>query len=72
MNTPHDIQSHWYRQPVAWLGLAIFIASLAGCVWMIVLGARYADPPVATQGEMVFKLPSARPASNDDPPREAP
>ena len=71
--TPADAaRGRWYRQPVLWLGALLFAASLAGCVWMIVLGARYADQPVATQGEMVFKLPSARPASNDDPPREAP
>lgn len=36
----------WYRQPVLWLGLAILVASLAGCVWMIVLGQRYADIPL--------------------------
>jgi hypothetical protein len=36
----------WYRQPVLWLGAAILVASLAGCVWMIVLGARHADVPV--------------------------
>jgi hypothetical protein len=36
----------WYRQPVLWLGAGILIASLAGCVWMIVLGARHADVPV--------------------------
>jgi hypothetical protein len=36
----------WYRQPVLWLGAAILVASLAGCVWMIVLGARHADTPV--------------------------
>lgn len=36
----------WYQQPVLWLGLVVLIASLAGCVWMIVLGVRYADPPL--------------------------
>lgn len=36
----------WYRQPVAWLGVLVLAASLAGCVWMIVLGARYADVPL--------------------------
>jgi len=36
----------WYRQPVLWLGAAILVASLAGCVWMIVLGARHADLPL--------------------------
>jgi len=36
----------WYRQPVLWLGVVILLASLAGCVWMVVLGVRYADPPL--------------------------
>jgi hypothetical protein len=71
MNAAPESSGHWYRQPVAWLGLAIFVASLAGCVWMIVLGARHADTPVTTRGEMVFKLPSARPAPAD-PPADTP
>ncbi|RDI97375.1 hypothetical protein DVT68_16600 [Dyella solisilvae] len=50
--------SPWYRQPILWLGVAIFAASLAGCVWMIVLGARYADKPLATQ-HPVFGVPSS-------------
>jgi hypothetical protein len=41
-----DTGARWYRQPILWLGAAIFAASLAGCVWMIVLGARHADEPV--------------------------
>lgn len=72
MNPSRYVEGHWYQQPVVWLGLAIFVASLAGCVWMIVLGARYADPPVAIEGEMVFKVPSARPVTTDDPTRDAP
>lgn len=36
----------WYRQPVLWLGAAILAASLAGCVWMIVLGSRHVDVPL--------------------------
>jgi hypothetical protein len=36
----------WYRQPVLWLGLVIFAASLAGCIWTIVLGSRHADLPL--------------------------
>jgi len=51
----------WYRQPVLWLGLAIFAASLAGCVWMIVLGARHADTPLPTAGGEIMKVPLARP-----------
>ncbi|RYD14331.1 MAG: hypothetical protein EOP90_14040 [Lysobacteraceae bacterium] len=59
----------WYRQPVAWLGLAILVASLAGCIWMIVLGARHADEPVPT-GARVFKVPTTAPA--DAPPERPP
>ncbi|MEI7037484.1 hypothetical protein [Fulvimonas yonginensis] len=36
----------WYRQPVLWLGAAILAASLAGCVWTVVLGSRHADLPL--------------------------
>ncbi len=53
----------WYRQPVLWLGALLFAASLAGCVWMIVLGARHDDPPVAVAGGSVFKVPLAAPAA---------
>ena len=61
----------WYRQPVLWLGLLLFVASLAGCVWMIVLGVRHADTPVATAGGEVFRVPLAHPARAADPPRTA-
>jgi hypothetical protein len=27
----------WYRQPVLWVGAAVFVASLLGCVAMIVV-----------------------------------
>lgn len=49
----------WHRQPVAWLGLAMFLGSLAGCVWMIVVAARYDDAPVAAQSPAVFGVPVA-------------
>lgn len=48
----------WYRQPVLWLGATIFAASLAGCVWTIVLGARHADMPVqAMQPHSLLGMP---------------
>ncbi len=61
----------WYRQPVLWLGAFVLLASLAGCVWMIVLGAQYVDPPVATHGT-IFKVPLARPAPAPEAPRNEP
>lgn len=36
----------WYRQPVLWLGAAIFGASLAGCIATIVVSSRHVDAPV--------------------------
>ncbi len=53
----------WYRQPILWLGAAIFGASLAGCVWMIVLGARHADEPVDAP-HAVFGVPSSAHSSH--------
>ena len=50
--------SAWYRQPILWLGAAILGASLAGCIWMIVLGARHADEPVEAP-HAVFGVPSS-------------
>lgn len=41
-----DTAGAWYRQPVLWLGAVIFAASLAGCIWTIVLGSRHADLPL--------------------------
>jgi hypothetical protein len=48
------------RQPVVWLGGAIFLASIAGCVLMIVLGAAHADPPVPTPRGEILKVPLSR------------
>lgn len=58
----------WYRQPVLWLGIAIFVGSLAGCVWMIVLGARHADTPLDTS-HTVFGVPVSAHSSASPPPR---
>lgn len=48
------------RQPVVWLGSAIFLASLAGCVLMIVLGTTAPDPPVPTPRGEILKVPMSR------------
>ena len=60
-------RSAWYRQPVLWLGALLFAASLAGCVLMIVLGARHADVPLPTTGGEILKMPLSRPAPPPDP-----
>lgn len=54
----------WYRQPTLWLGLFVFIASLAGCVLMIVLAEQYHDPASPELGVQIMKVPLTRhPAS---------
>lgn len=60
----------WYRQPVLWLGMLLFAASLAGCVLMIVLGARHADESLPTAGGEVAHMPLARPSAPADPPQD--
>jgi hypothetical protein len=48
----------WYRQPVVWLGIALGATSLAGCVLMIVLAERHADPVIGAEGTLrVFDMP---------------
>ncbi len=59
--------SAWYHQPVLWLGVFVFVASLAGCVWMIVLGAKHADTPLDTP-HTVFGVPVSAHSSAKPPP----
>lgn len=66
---PDEIAAgEWYRQPVLWLGALIFVASLAGCVWMIVLGADNVDEALPTQGATILKMPMARPTAQPASP----
>jgi hypothetical protein len=48
----------WYRVPVAWLGLLIFVASLAGCVWIIATSVQYRDEAVRAPGHSVLGVPA--------------
>ena len=56
----------WYRQPFLWFGLAVFVASLAGCVWIIVAGTRSADMPLETS-HTVFGVPASAHSSHAPP-----
>lgn len=55
----------WWRQPVAWLGAAILVASLAGCIAMIVLAERHVDEALPASGVHVVSVPLARSARPD-------
>lgn len=65
--------SAWYRQPIVWLGVLVFAGSMGGCIWLIMVGNRYADTPLDTS-HTVFGVPvsahSSPPApTSTDPPR---
>jgi len=69
MSAPRtEAEGRWYRQPILWLGIVVFIASMAGCVWIIVAGTRSADIPLETS-HTVFGVPaSARSSHRADTP----
>jgi hypothetical protein len=50
----------WYQLPLAWLGIAMFAASLAGCVWIILLSVQYPDDSLPASDEHLFKMPATR------------
>lgn len=50
-----------WRQPVVWLALLIFVATLAACIAMIVLAVRITDPADAhAAGQTIMKMPLER------------
>lgn len=48
----------WYRVPVVWLGILVFAASIAGCVWIIVASVRYRDEPLPVPSHSVLGVPA--------------
>ncbi len=72
--TPNDARRRnasdaWYRQPIVWLGVVVFGASIAGCVWMIVVAERNADPALPGTGLQVLKMPLSRPPAEKPAPK---
>jgi sugar phosphate permease len=60
----------WFQQPVAWLGMAILVASITGCIITIVLAARHADTPIETGSGNVLKIPLRHSAATPPPAQE--
>lgn len=58
---PPDAHDVWYRQSVVWLGAIVLAASIGGCIWLIVVAERYADPPLPVDGLQILKVPLTRP-----------
>lgn len=52
--TQADAQGRWYGQPVVWLGVLILLASVAGCLAMICLGAQ-SERAAGSRGEDVTR-----------------
>lgn len=57
----------WYRQPVLWLGVLTFVASMAGCVWILVVSMHHADTPVDAS-HTIFNVPASAHSSRGSPP----
>ena len=57
----------WYRQPIVWLGAAVFACSLAGCVWLIVASSVDADATLPVDGLTVLKVPLSQPPPDAKP-----
>lgn len=61
---------HWYRQPIAWLAVAILAVTLAGCIHLILFALAHEDPAlVVNDQETSFRIPATRqPAQAPDTP----
>ncbi|MGP1667599.1 MAG: hypothetical protein ACTS5I_17210 [Rhodanobacter sp.] len=64
---PSDRKAAWYRQPIVWLGAFMFIASLAGCVWIIVVASQYNDAPVQGIRTGVLGVPASSHTTSSPP-----
>jgi hypothetical protein len=51
-----DVSERWYRQPVLWLAAAILLASIAGCIGVILLASRNPDV-LLTDGDQLLRVP---------------
>lgn len=58
---PRQERARWHRQPLAWLLIALFALTVAGCIAMIVLAARHVDEPLTDVGDRILKVPVSRP-----------
>lgn len=64
-------RERWYRSPILWLGVAMFAASLGGCIVTILLALEHADTPLSVEGERLLNVPAAHaeyaPPAGDGP-----
>jgi hypothetical protein len=53
-------RERWHGQPVVWLGAALLLASIVGCIGLIVSASRYPDEPVQLTNDELLHVPVAR------------
>lgn len=49
----------WYRMPVFWLAVLMFVASLAGCIITIMIALGQPSDALGDDGERIFKVPTS-------------
>ncbi|HEX7338968.1 MAG TPA: hypothetical protein VF271_03440 [Rhodanobacteraceae bacterium] len=47
----------WYHQPIAWLGILVFLSLLAGCVVTVIIATRYTDHPQHGNARTLLGVP---------------
>ena len=60
-----DAARRWCRQPIAWLGVLLAAASLAGIAATIVIASRAADERLPIADDHILNVPVQR-AGDDD------
>lgn len=60
--------SSWYRQPVAWLGIGIFLAILGGCIWTVTISSRYTDIDAYGNAPKILGVPAPSAATDPEKP----
>ena len=60
-----DATRRWYRQPIAWLGVLLAAASLAGITATIVIASRSADERLPAADDRVLNVPVDRSGDGD-------
>lgn len=61
---PRDNSGAWYRQGIVWLGIAVFTASIIGCIWLIAVAHGHADQELPVSGPQIMKVPVSRQPKN--------
>lgn len=49
----------WYRQPILWLGVLVFAASLAGCIWIIQVSLQHDEAPTHHAARTILGVPAS-------------